>query len=192
MLKRLRELLRRPLLLQPVTARAGDDVILTLPNRLDSDDALALLDAVAQHLPKVRVHLLCGFGEVQVQGKDGAAAGQTAPVRLPALGVARAGDSGHALTITCATGNHLVAVAEPLAAQASSCTPSEFPGITEEMLVAGEAQINWLEEYAGGSLWMTVAAIYKAMAEVAPSAQHPAEMALCCPRCGQSSANSTR
>lgn len=64
----------------PIGVRDGDDLVLYVKDRLDSDQAFALLDALSAQFPQVRIHLLTGFAYVQRpdssgsgdSGKDGA------------------------------------------------------------------------------------------------------------------------
>ena len=59
------------MVIHAVAIGAGDDLVIAVPDRLDSDDALALLNAAKQQFQGVRIHLLCGFGSVQIERNDG-------------------------------------------------------------------------------------------------------------------------
>lgn len=119
-------LFRRPLVIAPVAVRAGDDLVVSLRDRLDSDDAFALLDALKEQFPTTRIHLLTGFGDVQVQrndrGSDGSSGDDSGdppfPVGSPALGepasrLSKAGEQGDVVVITHATQFRLIAVYIP-------------------------------------------------------------------------------
>ena len=54
----------------PVAVQPGDDVVLALPNLLAGEDAITLIDALQAQFPKNRVHLLVGFGSLQVHCKN--------------------------------------------------------------------------------------------------------------------------
>ena len=56
----------RPIVIQPVAVRAGDDLVLSLPQWDASEDLVALLCAAQKQFPGVRIHLLAGFGQAQV------------------------------------------------------------------------------------------------------------------------------
>lgn len=122
----LSSLFRRPLVITPVAVRAGDDLVISLRDRLDSDDAFALLDTLKQQFPATRIHLLTGFGDVQVQRNDrggDSASGNGRrdppfPVGGPALGkpasrLSAAGEQGDIVVITLATQFRLIAVYIP-------------------------------------------------------------------------------
>ena len=122
----LSSLFRRPQVIAPVSVRAGDDLVVSLRDRLDSDDAFALLDALKQQFPATRIHLLSGFGDVQVQRNDrggDSASGNDCrhppfPVDGPASGkpashLAAASEQGDVVVITYATQFRLIAVYIP-------------------------------------------------------------------------------
>ena len=122
----LSSLFRRPLVIAPVAVRAGDDLVVSLRDRLDSDDAFSLLDALKQQFPATRIHLLTGFGHVHVQrsdrGGDGASGDDRGhppfPVDCPTLGepasrLAKACEQGDVVVITHATQFRLIAVYIP-------------------------------------------------------------------------------
>lgn len=111
------------LVIASVAVRAGDDIVVSLRDRLDSDDAFALLDALKQQFAATRIHLLTGFGDVQVQrndrGGDGASGDDRGdppfPAACPTLGepgsrLAKAGEQGEVAVITYATQFRLIAV----------------------------------------------------------------------------------
>lgn len=129
----LSSLFRRPLVIAPVAVRAGDDLVVSLRDRLDSDDAFALLDALKQQFPATTIHLLTGFGDVQVQRHDGGSNGTGGddrrdpplPVGGPAPGkpasrMAAAREKGDVVVITCATQFRLIAVYIPPKQQSDS------------------------------------------------------------------------
>lgn len=129
----LSSLFRRPLVITPVAIRAGDDLVISLRDRLDSDDAFALLDALKQQFPATTIHLLTGFGDVQVQRHDGGSNGTGGddrrdpplPVGGPAPGkpasrMAAAREKGDVVVITYATQFRLIAVYIPPKQQSDS------------------------------------------------------------------------
>lgn len=73
----LRSWLRRPIVVTPVALRPGDDLVLTVEDWPASEDIPSFLRALQQEFPGVNLHLLAGFGPVQVireeHGTDGCA-----------------------------------------------------------------------------------------------------------------------
>lgn len=117
---------RRPVLIQSVAIRAGDDVVVRHADRLDSDDALALLKALREQFPKLTIHLLTGFVGLEVKRGDGGSqagscdAGGDPPLPVshptkvnPLFEAAKASEKGDIVAITYASGLHLVAVSIP-------------------------------------------------------------------------------
>lgn len=117
---------RRPIVITPVAVRPGDDLILVLRDRLDSDDAFRLLDATKEQFSSVRIHLLAGFGEVQVQRKDcsgctqACQASRNPPLPIdgpsntkPSFELPKAREDGYVFAILYVTATRLVAVAIP-------------------------------------------------------------------------------
>ena len=124
---------RRPIVVTPLAVRTGDDVIIRLAERLDSDDALALLDTLKQQFPLARLHLLCGFGGVDVQrnncgGNSGGGderRNPPLPVGTPAGGepasrLAAVRPEGNVMVITEASRFGLIAVYIPPKQQGDS------------------------------------------------------------------------
>ena len=122
----LSSLFRRQLVIAPFAVRDGDDLVVSLRDRLDSDDAFALLDTLKQQFPATCIHLLTGFGDIQVKRSDGGGNGTGGddrrdppfPVGSPALGepasrLAAAREQGDVVVITCATQFRLIAVYIP-------------------------------------------------------------------------------
>lgn len=129
----LSSLFRRRLVITPIGVRSDDDLVVSLRDRLDSDDAFALLDTLKQQFPATRIHLLTGFGDVQVQRNDGGGHGASGddrgdppfPVDCPTLGepglrLAKAGEQGDVVVITHATQFRLIAVYIPPKQQSDS------------------------------------------------------------------------
>ncbi|WP_267690932.1 hypothetical protein [Massilia antarctica] len=129
----------RTTVIEPVTVSAGEDVVVSLPERLDSDDALALLDTLKQQFPATRIHLLTGFGDVQIQGNDRCSdcgcgddrCDPPLPVSRPAIGkpasrLAEASEQGDVVVITYATSSHLIAVYVPPKQQGDSVNKAHF------------------------------------------------------------------
>lgn len=122
----IRSILVRDISIQPATVRPGDDIILALPYRLDSDDAFALLHTIKEQFPGVRIHLLTGFGQVQIQRGDSGSQSQDSndranpplPVRSPTSAspffkAAASSEQADVVVITYATDTRLVAVYIP-------------------------------------------------------------------------------
>lgn len=138
----IRRLLRRDIHITACAVQAGDDIVVSLPDRLDSDDAIALLNALKEQFCGVRIHLLTGFGQVQVQRNDGAHCRERSndgsnpplPVLSPAvsnpmLEAAKACPQGDVVVITVATSLRLVAVYIPPKQKCDAVVEPSFHGL---------------------------------------------------------------
>ena len=129
-----REFTKAPVL-TPIKVVPGDDVIVSLPDYLNSDSAIALLKTFTQQLFGARIHLLCGFGDVQIQRRDGGnqradghgGGDPEAPVvaqafAKPRLELPEPRAEGYVLAITHATSRRIIAVAVPPKEQGDAVT----------------------------------------------------------------------
>lgn len=112
---------RRPVQIQPIPVRPGDDVIVSLPSA--QEDALGLLGALQKQFPRTRIHLLIGFpAAVEVHrkqgGRDGESAGQEGQpqrtVQQQALASGcQPGPEGNVVLCTWAAKGRVVVVSVP-------------------------------------------------------------------------------
>jgi hypothetical protein len=115
---------RRPLI---VGVRPGDDIVLSGGELRADEDAFAVLKTVQAQFPASRIHLLLGFGEVQVArreyGSDGdGGADKHRPQPGPllhdamdeaAVRAAKAGEQGNVVLLRHCAGGRIVAVSIP-------------------------------------------------------------------------------
>lgn len=123
----LTSLFRRPVVITPVAVRAGDDLVLSPDSWDASQDVVAFLGAAQEQFPGVRLHLLIGFGGIQVVRKeddaDGSAGAEQGrqepgqgthddtPVVVPPL--AQAGSQGPVVVLRYGAGARVIATTVP-------------------------------------------------------------------------------
>lgn len=122
---------REPIALYTLTALQpigrGDDLVLSVGRLTADEDAVALLNAVQLEFPDTRIHLLAGFGQVDItRGPDRDREGdrtddrgdQPRPVAPDPLGDAAAqatktGSQGNVVLLRYCSGRRVVAVSIP-------------------------------------------------------------------------------
>lgn len=124
MLSMLRRLVRRDVTISPLVVRPGDDLILAIDLVADQD-LVGLLSAAQQQFPCVRVHLLAGFGSVQIQRNERSSDGKQASddgkhqgagaslFRQASQPSPTASEQGNIVVLRYAAGGRVIAVSIP-------------------------------------------------------------------------------
>lgn len=125
LIDRLKSLFTRRIVLSPMAVRPGDDLILAPTDWPASQDMVGFLNAAQQQFPGVRIHLLVGFGAVQVQRNQRGAESEkpgkesqpqrtlTELAQQSRVAAAKTGQQGNVVVLTWCAEGRVVAVSIP-------------------------------------------------------------------------------